>query len=154
MHHMIISYLTLIAEEVSLQEQIFSWLSFHGDLRSISANSGILLPVGAPHWTPLQCNLTTDDTSTINYSMYAFIGAIFILKEMKISFCVQQQRRYSFCTSLVFIFHLGLDRVVSPEQNTAICGKRVELGIQFQLRGVILHVSLLKKTFSFNQVQS
>lgn len=88
MHYMIISYLTLIAEEVSLQEQIFSWLSFHGDLRSISANSGILLPEGAPHWTPLQCNLTTDDTSTINYSMYAFIGAIFILKEMKISFYV------------------------------------------------------------------
>lgn len=88
MHYMIIFYLTLIAEEVSLQEQIFSWLSFHGDLRSISANSGILLPVGAPHWTPLQCNLTTDDTSTINYSMYAFIGAIFILKEMKISFSV------------------------------------------------------------------
>lgn len=68
MHYMIIFYLTLIAEEVSLQEQIFSWLSFHGDLRSISANSGILLPEGAPHWTPLQCNLTTDNAITINYS--------------------------------------------------------------------------------------
>lgn len=50
--------------------------------------------------------------------------------------------RCCLCTSLVFVFHLGLDRVVSPEQNTAISGKRVELGIQFQLRGIILHVSL------------
>lgn len=50
--------------------------------------------------------------------------------------------RCCLCTSLVLVFHLGLDRVVSPEQNTAIGGKRVELGIQFQLRGIILHVSL------------
>lgn len=117
MHYMIISYLTLIAEEVSLQEQIFSWLSFHGDQRSISANSGILLPEGAPHWTPLQCNLTTDDTSTINYSMYAFIGAIFILKEMKISFCDNEDTVF---VPLLFLYFIWAWTVLCPLNKTLL----------------------------------